>query len=212
MSVRSIDPARKVEASDDLPRRQRQRLETRQRLLEAALDEFRQVGFANAQIDRIVEKVGVSRGTFYFHFPSKEHVLLESQRRAEAEIVERLRSLGPHPDSVGEFLGRVYETILSGLDVDEGLRREILAMYIRQPMQIELINEPLILEIVDYFADAVERGVIRDDIPPEQLTIRFLSSLFSLLTIPDDELTSEEGRDAFATTIELFLNGASTRK
>ena len=35
-------------------------------------------GFSNAQIDRIVERAGVARGTFYFHFPTKEHVLVEA--------------------------------------------------------------------------------------------------------------------------------------
>jgi len=62
-------------------RRERQRLETRGRLYEAALAEFRRVGFANAQIEAIVERAGVARGTFYFHFPTTEHVLLEFQHR-----------------------------------------------------------------------------------------------------------------------------------
>ncbi len=52
-------------------RRDRQRLETRARVYEAAVDEFRREGFARAQVDRIVAAAGVARGTFYFHFPSK---------------------------------------------------------------------------------------------------------------------------------------------
>lgn len=207
MSVRSLAAAR--EDGAPLPRREQQRRQTRQKLFEAAISEFREVGFAGAQIDRIVEKVGVARGTFYFHFPSKEHVLLEAQRLSETAIVERLRSHGEPPSSVGEFLQRVYDAILAGLDVDDALRREILAMYIRQPMQIELAQEPLIVELVDYLADAAERGAIRRDIPAEQLAVRFLGSLFSLLGVGDDDLRAEESREAFRISVEIFLNGVA---
>src|SRR3990172_11836889 len=92
-------------------RRERQRLETRNRIYEAAIAEFRRAGFQRAQVETIVERAGVARGTFYFHFPTKEHVLLEMQRRTEAEIVERLRTLGERASSVTEFLTGVIETI-----------------------------------------------------------------------------------------------------
>ena len=61
--------------------RSRQRAETRERIFETALREFRDVGFAGAQIDRIAKKAGVARGTFYFHFPMKDDVMLELARR-----------------------------------------------------------------------------------------------------------------------------------
>ncbi len=75
MSVTSIEGSRRASAGG-MGRRERQRLETRARLYETALAEFKDVGFNDAQIDRIAEKAGVARGTFYFHFPTKEHVLL----------------------------------------------------------------------------------------------------------------------------------------
>ena len=33
---------------------------------------------------------GVAHGTFYFHFPTKEHVLLELERREEARVATEL--------------------------------------------------------------------------------------------------------------------------
>src|SRR5438105_979273 len=75
--------------------RERQRVETRERLFQAALAEIRHTGVAGAQVDRIVTTAGVARGTFYFHFPSKEDVLLEWERRREGEIVALLKD-NPH--------------------------------------------------------------------------------------------------------------------
>ena len=136
-------------------------------------------------------------------------MLLERQRLGEEELVANLRSQGPYPDEVGDFLRRVFDAILDGLDSDDSLRREIMAMAIRQPTQIEVAAEPLVVEVVDYFADAAERGALRDDIPPEQIAIVFLGSMLSLLMGTAADIRSEAGRERIDTAIELFLNGVS---
>ena len=74
-------------------RRDRQRAATRERIFEAAMAEFREAGFANAQVDRIARAAGVVRGTFYFHFPSKEHVLIELEQRYSTQVASRLREM-----------------------------------------------------------------------------------------------------------------------
>jgi AcrR family transcriptional regulator len=57
--------------------RREQRDATRRRLLDAAAKEFVRHGFANAQIERIVESVGMTRGAFYGHFRSLADIALE---------------------------------------------------------------------------------------------------------------------------------------
>ena len=57
--------------------RDAQRLRTRARVLDAAIVEFQRVGTKSADNNAIVDAAGVSRSTFYIHFPTKEHVLLE---------------------------------------------------------------------------------------------------------------------------------------
>ena len=102
---------------DGLSRRERQRLETRERIYNTALAEFREVGVAEAQIDRIAEKAGIARGTFYFHFSTKEHVLIELQHRAERALVERIEALGPPPESVVDIFKLASEYTLRTLAV-----------------------------------------------------------------------------------------------
>ena len=43
-----------------------------ERILEAALDVLAQHGYTGAGVQEIVEMSGTSKGSFYFHFPSKE--------------------------------------------------------------------------------------------------------------------------------------------
>src|SRR5215203_7144446 len=77
-------------ASSTLSARDAQRLETRARLFDAAVAEISRSGLAGADVSTIAAAVGVARGTFYFHFPTKEHVVVEVERAEEAKIVARL--------------------------------------------------------------------------------------------------------------------------
>jgi TetR/AcrR family transcriptional repressor of uid operon len=70
--------------------RDAQRQQTRQRVYAAALAEFKRTGMAAADVGDIAAAAGVARGTFYFHFPTKEHVLAELERDEEARLVAQL--------------------------------------------------------------------------------------------------------------------------
>jgi AcrR family transcriptional regulator len=45
---------------------------TRQKLLDAAIDLFTQVGYATAGLEEIIERTGMTKGALYHHFDSKE--------------------------------------------------------------------------------------------------------------------------------------------
>jgi TetR/AcrR family transcriptional regulator, transcriptional repressor for nem operon len=49
-------------------------LETRNELLDAALAVIRSKGYSATTVDDICRKAGVSKGSFFHHFPSKEHL------------------------------------------------------------------------------------------------------------------------------------------
>src|SRR6187397_2341180 len=70
--------------------REAKRLQTRERLMGAAIAEFKRSGIAAADVGAIVAAAGVAHGTFFFHFPTKEHVLLELERREEERIAKQL--------------------------------------------------------------------------------------------------------------------------
>jgi AcrR family transcriptional regulator len=190
--------------------RAQRRAETRMRLYESALAEFQRAGVAGAQIDRIATAAGVVRGTFYFHFPTKEHVLLELQHRHEARLCERLERLA---DSVP--LRLVLETVGASIQDDEawdrtpGLMREMVAMYARQPRIDRLYQraDPLGRAIGRRFAAAAARGELRSGLDPARLGFTFLTSLFGLLLSSAN--TPRGRRVALATLIDLFAAGAS---
>jgi TetR/AcrR family transcriptional repressor of uid operon len=205
MAITSIDSKRE----GNVDRRERRRLETRERLYEAAMEEFQREGFARAQIDRIVDRAGVARGTFYFHFPTKEHVLLELQRRTEASIVDRLKDLHDSRLTVRQFLARVMEAIAAEGPAVGGrsLSRELMAMYVREPRVVDASADPLIVTITDYFTDAAERGEVRTDLSPEEITLIFLTCLYGFVSSAVEGI--EERLEDFGRIIDVFVRGIS---
>jgi len=50
--------------------------ETRERILEAAVTVFASKGYHDTKVDDIVSESNTSKGSFYFHFPSKQDIFL----------------------------------------------------------------------------------------------------------------------------------------
>ena len=71
---------------------------TRQRILDAATELFYANGLRSVSADRIVAQVGITKVTFYRHFPTKEDLIVAYlERRAEWEraAVESARAAAP---------------------------------------------------------------------------------------------------------------------
>lgn len=59
---------------------------TRARLLDAAREVFEALGFLEARVSDIVERAGLSHGSFYHYFDSKEQVFREVAETLEAQL------------------------------------------------------------------------------------------------------------------------------
>lgn len=87
------------------PKRERRKQDRPGELLEAALDLFVEKGFAATRAEEVASRAGVSKGTLFLYFPSKEElfkaVIMENVARPVAEgIVEAENFAG----SSGELL------------------------------------------------------------------------------------------------------------
>lgn len=90
---------------------------TRQRIMDAAQELILEQGFAATSVDRILERASVTKGSFFYHFPTKQ-ALAEAlvKRWAEADIrhlegkLERSLALTEDPrERVLVFVGLFVE-------------------------------------------------------------------------------------------------------
>jgi AcrR family transcriptional regulator len=67
----------------------RRRPESRpQQIIEAALEVFGECGLANARLQDIADRAGVSKGTIYLYFPNKEELFREMIRQTAVAAIE----------------------------------------------------------------------------------------------------------------------------
>ena len=66
---------------------------TREDLLEAARQVFADGGYSRATIDDITNTVGVSKGAYYFHFESKEDILVALVEEWAEDVSEQVKEL-----------------------------------------------------------------------------------------------------------------------
>jgi len=173
------------------------------------LREFRAVGVAAAQVDRIARAAGVARGTFYFHFPTKDDVLLELAARVSARIARRIEAVGESAPSLRELLTRVNDAITDehGRVGETGLLAEMLSLHVRRPHDLAdpSGNVPNLVDaLARQLALARDRGAFASRLPMEQLAVVFATSLFGIYA----RMPRGEGlRASCEAWVELVVRG-----
>ena len=164
--------------------RQAQRLETRARLFDAAVAEISRSGLAGADVSTIAAGVGVARGTFYFHFPTKEHVVVEVERAEEAKIVARLSTKRPGRTGLWSVLSRLVREVLAAeRRLGPVFFRDMLGLHFSstRPVEDQLTEHPLAEFVIAAIAGAQDAGRVARGADASELGVFFLTGLFALL-------------------------------
>ncbi len=202
-----MEPVAKKLTSRDL-----QREETRSRVFEAAMEEFLNVGVEQAKIDQICKSAGVARGTFYFHFPTKDDVLLERQRQLSARVAERLDAECRTVRSVKSFFTRVATVILEENEAigDMAVLREINAAIVRKGStpQLTVQATPFGTMLVRRVAKLQDSGLIRDDVSAKEIADCFRLSIFGFLVGPHRSLSKLQPK--IKVMIQLFSESVAS--
>lgn len=168
--------------------REAKRLQTRERLMGAAIAEFKRSGIAAADVGAIVAAAGVAHGTFFFHFPTKEHVLLELEQRTEDDIAKQLgRFLDAEPDLASTLTESVR--LIRGLERRLGamLFKDFLALHFSQTRPRDESHEhPVVVTLAQGIERAQQRGQVDSEVNPMNSAVFFLLGLYALLTTTHD--------------------------
>lgn len=155
--------------------RDEQRRQTRERLYQCALAVFRRDGVNSCRTDDIAKAAGVSRGTFYFHFPTKEHVLLERMRETEEQIGEVVDAL-PSDAPMDQVLEVLITQMAAIWEPDPQLLPDLASAALRHVAANMSDQESTRLRstLSERFRGAAQRGEIQVHLPAEMLGDFFL--------------------------------------
>lgn len=177
---------------------------TRQRILDAATEEFAQRGIAGARVDRIAARSGMSKPMIYTYFGSKEKLF---DAVFDAHVLANSNRVPFTADDLPGYAARLYDDYLA----DPALLRLVMWKRLERHEDGYLFtgheahDEQHIAEI----AEAQRRGLIRSDLDPADIwsiliataTTWGQNSIVSVATTADSARRHRRRRQALAAVI-----------
>lgn len=204
------------------PRRRRK--ETRpQELLDAALALFVEKGYAATRAEEVARRAGVSKGTLYLYYPSKEELFKAVVRGSLSRLIADGQELagafeGPTPDLLRELM-RVWWARFGNTPA-AGIHKVIVAEVRNFPELAQFYADEVIAPADRLFAGTVARGVARGefrDLPVHDVAHALMAPmLFMALHQHSFGACPVHGPDldpatVLATQLDLILNGLCPR-
>jgi AcrR family transcriptional regulator len=192
---------------------------TRERILEVALELFAAHGFTGTSVRQLASAAGITEGAIYAHFPGKQEIFQELFREAGPAVVI---STVQHPqlddDEPAAFVRQVVEEVLSKWS--EPRARKFMGVILREctldaktgaPSLNEEIAEAL-KQVGRIFRRWANDGLLRGDFPAEHLVWELFAPLINLrLMYLHPNATEAEIRSAKTAGqrhVEYFLSSA----
>lgn len=181
---------------------------TQKRIFNAAIELINKKGYEETTIIDICELSGVSNGSFYHHFKSKNDILIRYVQRESEELEEYYRSL--KADSNKEALKKVFKWqidhyLLKGHNFIANLNAILILNKYEH-------NEPFTYSMEEVFSKCIEKGQqsgeFRKDISALQMGSLVFDSVFSLSSVwcmyGEDYPFEEEVYQRFNSLMKLF--------
>jgi AcrR family transcriptional regulator len=205
------------------PRARQRRKEARPgELLSAALQVFGERGFAATKLDEVAKRAGVSKGTVYLYFDSKEALFKAAVESAVKPALEAGEALAadqslPPPEALRTFVLWWWEKV--GASDIGALPKLLVAEVGNFPELGEWFHENLVMRGKRAVASIIERGVasgeFRPVVPMDVARILFAQMFAYVLwrrafgrTMPD----VPEPEAYFNLVIDLLINGLAMPK
>ena len=134
-------------------------VQTRQKLLRAAIEQIRTSGITGLTLDAVAKEAGVSKGGLLHHFPSKDALVNGLIRQFFANFEERVRAYYERDE---ESKGRWTRAYVQATFDDAPMLLELLL--------VSTLNDELMKLIRDDF-DHWNQRLLNDEISPVRATI-----------------------------------------
>lgn len=158
-----------------MAKRETQKQETRQKLLNAAAACFAEKGYSACSVSDIAARAGASQGNLYVHFKNKEDLfktMIQEEHGQGADKIRQALALPPYLDAILNLLADCIQNV--GFPVDHRLWTEILAVAARDESvrQAFLASDRAMREVLlNLLQKAAEAGEIDGSLDFEEVSI-----------------------------------------
>ncbi|MFF2177775.1 TetR/AcrR family transcriptional regulator [Lysinibacillus sp. NPDC058147] len=185
-------------------------IERRNEILDAADELFGQKGFDGTSTNDILEKVGIARGTLYYHFKSKEDIMDALIDRYNTQILDAANGIAADKSiPIHERIVRVVMALNisgeNGKEIIDHIHKPQNAL-MHQKIQKVIINglPPILTEII---REGIEQGLFSTPYPYEcmEMIVAYTNTVFDddMVDMTDEERASRI--PAFVFNVERLL-------
>ncbi|HON38195.1 MAG: TetR/AcrR family transcriptional regulator [Desulfomonilia bacterium] len=184
-------------------------------IIDAALEVFREKGYANARMADIARRAGVSYGLVYHYFGSKEvlfnlivgtwwndlYSMMEREKASNADFRQKLVHIitffldtyAQKPNLISIFVSEVCRS--SVYHTEEGLAKFLKFFSLCEEIMLE----------------GQQKGILKKEISPHHLTYIFygaIETFISVMVLGKEPLTRKREERAVNAILEVFMDGA----
>lgn len=184
--------------------RERKKLATRRRIVDAALSRFAERGYEATTVEEIADDAEVSVTTFFRYFPTKDEVLFVDTDRSAPEFraeLEKRPAYEPDLVAIHHALHEYHQR--DGHDEDQ-----------RRLQRHRIVAEAPVLRgrahaVAAQWREEVAKGLAqRRGASPDALEVRLTAAIaLAILTFAEDEWSTHEGTADWPTVLADVFDG-----
>lgn len=157
--------------------------EKQQRVLDTAIDEFATHGFKQASVNRMVQRLGIAKGSMFQYFGNKQGLFQFIFQHAVERVRQSLRKV-KKDTSDADFFERIGRSLTAGIRFIQE-HPHIYKVYLKMifqedfPLRSEFLQQVHLFS-AEYLKPLVERGLARGELRKDldiDMTVFFLDAL-----------------------------------
>lgn len=192
--------------------------DTKERILETALELFAQSGYLGTSMSDIAKELGITKGALYKHYTSKQEILnsiVERMNKMDYERAEEYEMPETEPDGFAEaYLQTPIEKIRTySMAQFDHWTKELFSSNFRKMLTLEQYRDPKLAQLyhdylatgpVEYMA-AIFRKLTDSDDAAMQLALEFYGPMFLLYSVYDGADEKENIAPMLSAHIDRFI-------
>lgn len=188
--------------------------ERKDEILDAALEVFSEAGLQEASVDDVVERAGLSKGTLYWYFKSKDSLISALIRRFFTLELNKVRKLQQGNGPVRERLlrySREVENVVKKMP--RALTLEFYAVAVRQKSVRKFMGE-LYVSYCGELADLLRKGIDRGEfakMDTNQMAAAITGLCEGLILLWALEPTAFPFKKFFGASLRTLLDGVAPK-
>lgn len=155
-------------------KRQRRKAERPAEIIQAAMDELAEKGFADAKIQEIAARAGVAKGTVYLYFETKEQLFEAIVRDRIKPVFEQVQNMADHwTGPIAELLAEIIQRFYAEM-IENEQRRMILKTLISESGRFSELasfyHREVIVGAREMLRNLIERGIEQGEFRPTPIS------------------------------------------